>query len=87
MDVYLPGLSLAFVFPYKGTERESAELSVIQHLCDNAGITLSIVEHKEPEKICNEIKRAFASVHTYINSDNEADIAFCRERFMQWQRK
>ena len=87
MDVYLPGLSLAFVFPYKGTERESAELNVIQHLCKNAQITVAIIEHTEPEKICNEIKRAFALVHTYINSDNETDIAFCRERFMQWQRK
>ena len=58
-------------------------MNVIQHLCNNAGITLAIIAHTEPEKICNEIKRAFALVHTYINSDNEADIAFCRERFMK----
>ena len=87
LDVYLPELCLAFVIPYKGTARESAELNVIQHLCKIAGITLAVVGAKEPEQICNEIKRAFALVHTYINSDSEDDILFCRERFMKWQER
>lgn len=87
LDVYLPELRLAFMFPHKGTDRESLELDVIQHLCSNAGITLAIVNTDEPEKICNEIKRAFASVHTYINSDSGTDILFCRERFMKWQQR
>ena len=45
--------------------------------------------HGEKCPICTNARiiPGVNDLETYINSDNETDIAFCRERFMQWQRK
>lgn len=87
LDIFIPSLRLAFVFPCRGTTRELSELRVIQHLCSNAGIILVLIEAKDPSSICTEIKQGFARAHMYIDSDSDEDLAFVRKKFMQWQQR
>lgn len=87
LDIFIPSLRLAFVFPSRGTTRERSELGVIQHLCSNAGIILVLIESRDQLTICTEIKQGFARAHIYIDSDNDEDLALVKKRFMQWQQR
>ena len=85
LDAYIPELRLAFVFPDKGTNREQSELEVMRHICERQQIRLEQISYTDPLKLCTEIKQGFTKCHIYISSDNEKDIAFIRQRFMDKQ--
>lgn len=87
LDAYIPGIKTAFVFPYRGTNREEGELLVLQHLCEKRGISFERIASKDPVELCIAIKQAFAKAHIYIHSDPESDIAIIRERFMTWRKR
>lgn len=85
LDAYIPESRLAFVFPDKGTNREQSELEVMRHICERQQIRLEQISYTDPLKLCTEIKQGFTKCHIYISSDNEKDIAFIRQRFMDKQ--
>ena len=87
LDAYIPGIKTAFVFPYRGTNREEGELRVLQHLCEKRGISFERIASKDPVELCIAIKQAFAKAHIYIHSNPESDIAIIRERFMTWRKR
>ncbi len=88
MDVYIPELNLAFVFPYKGTETERNTGMVIDHLCSKRGIHCEYIQAKqEPEDLCLAIKQGFSKAHLFITSDNRMDIALVRGRFLRWRKQ
>ena len=85
LDAYIPELRLAFIFPDKGTNREQSVLEVMHHICERQQIRLEQISYTDPLKLCTEIKQGFTKCHIYISSDNEKDIAFIRQRFMDKQ--
>ena len=85
LDVVIPAMKIAFVFPYKGTNREQGVLRVMRHLCETRGMIYEEIHQKEPLEICVAIKQAFAKTCTYINTDSEKDLAIIRERYLSWK--
>lgn len=85
LDVVIPAMKIAFVFPYKGTNREQGVLRVLRHLCETRGLIYEEIYQKDPLEICIAIKQAFAKARIYINSDSEKDIAAVRERYLSWR--
>ena len=85
LDVVIPAMKIAFVFPYKGTNREQGVLRVMRHLCETRGLIYEEIHQKEPLEICVAIKQAFARTCTYINTDSEKDLAIIRERYLSWK--
>ena len=85
LDVMIPAMKIAFVFPYKGTNREQGVLRVLRHLCETRGLIYEEIYQKDPLEICVAIKQAFAKARIYINSDSEKDIAAVRERYLSWR--
>ena len=85
LDALLPALKLAFVFPYKGTNREQGVLRVLRHLCETRGLIYEEINQKDPIEICVAVKQAFAKARIYINSDSEKDYAIVRERYFTWR--
>lgn len=83
LDAYVPGIKLAFAFPFKGTKREKDELTVVKYLCEKRGITYEVVSQKAPEDLCEAIKRGFAKVHVFIGSDSASDLTVVRNKFAQ----
>ena len=81
LDAVVPELRLAFVFTYKGTDREKNILQVIRHLCKQRDITCVDIPLQDPAQMCIAIKQGFAKVHVYISSNNDADIAKLRTKF------
>ena len=82
LDAFIPELKLAFVFPYKGTNREQGVLHVTRHLCSKRGILCEVIPEQEPMELCGTIKRGFGNAHLYIHTDSEADIQTLHNRFM-----
>lgn len=85
LDVVIPVMKIAFVFPYKGTNREQGVLRVLRHLCETRGLIYEEIYQKDSLEICVAIKQAFAKARIYINSDSEKDIAAVRERYLSWR--
>ena len=85
LDALLPALKLAFVFPYKGTNREKGVLRVLRHLCETRGLIYEEINQKDPIEVCVAVKQAFAKARIYINSDSEKDYAIVRERYFTWR--
>ena len=85
LDALLTALKLAFVFPYKGTNREQGVLRVLRHLCETRGLIYEEINQKDPIEICVAVKQAFAKARIYINSDSEKDYAIVRERYFTWR--
>ena len=86
LDIVVPELRLAFVFPDKGTERERKIMDVLYHLCETRNIELAEVRQADPVQLCTEIKQAFAKAHLFIHTDSEKDIALVRERYFSMKR-
>lgn len=86
LDALFPELKLAFVFPYKGTNREQGVLRVLRHLCEIRGFQYEEIRQKDPLELCVAIKQAFAKAHIYITTDSEKDIAIVRERYLSWRK-
>ena len=78
-DVLLPEVNVAFVFPSRGTGREIKVIEVMRYMCMLREIHLIEVWKKEPVELALEIKKAFAKVHLYINSDSEQEIDCLRK--------
>lgn len=85
LDVVIPTMKLAFVFPYRGTNREQGVLCVLRHLCEMRGLIYEEIHQKEPLELCVAIKQAFAKARIYINTDSEKDLATIRERYLSWR--
>ena len=85
MDVVIPAMKIAFVFPYKGTNREQGVLRVMRHLCETRGLIYEEIHQKEPLEICVAIKQAFSKARIYINTDSERDLAVIWERYLSWK--
>ena len=85
LDVVIPAMKIAFVFPYKGTNREQGVLRVMRHLCETRGLIYEEIHQKEPLEICVAIKQAFSKARIYINTDSERDLAVIWERYLSWK--
>ena len=85
LDVYIPELRLAFLFPYKNTQREKDTMTVIKFLCEKRNIVCEVISAKQGRELCAAIKRGFIKVHIYLATDNTKDIAVARANYEQWK--
>ena len=82
LDAYLPEISLAFSFLYKGTRLEHDTQFVIDQLCKMRCIRhVRISPQYTSDKYCAEIKKTFRESCIYINSDNDDDLKAIRKAY------
>ena len=61
-DVMLPALKLAFVFLYKGTNREKVFFACKCTCVKNVGLSMRICIIRNPFEVCVAVKQAFGLV-------------------------
>ena len=83
LDAYIPELRLAFIFPYKNTQREKDTMTVIKYLCEKRNIVCEAISAKQGTDLCEAVKRGFQKVHVYLSTDSEKDIAVARANYEQ----
>ena len=86
LDAYIPELRIAFLFPYKKTQREKDTILVVKYLCEKRNIVCEVISAKQGTDLCEAVKRGFIKVHIYIKTDSEKDIAIARDNYEQWIR-
>lgn len=75
LDVYLPSDKLAMIFTYKNTKLEERMKDVAELMCRSEGIKLhSFPIARDPERMCQEVKKGFQKIRIYIKSDWKEDI-------------
>lgn len=83
LDVYIPELRLAFLFPHKNTQREKDTLMVVKHLCEKRNITCEIILKKDDMDLCAAIKMGFSKVHVFIRSDSVNDMSIVKRKYRE----
>lgn len=82
LDVYLPNDKLAMIFTYKNTKLEEGMKDVAELMCRSEGIRLhSFPIARDPEKMCQEVRKGFQRIRIYIKSDWTEDVKEARRLF------
>ena len=61
-----------------------------EHLCKQRSIRRRILPYKgngNEAEYAEKIKKEFQSIHIFISSDTEKDVAFIRHRFFEWRKQ
>ena len=86
LEIYMPEEGLA-IETTVGTE----EIELIkEHLCKQRSIRRRILPYKgngNEAEYAEKIKKEFQSIHIFISSDTEKDVAFIRHRFFEWRKQ
>ena len=85
LDAYIPELRIAFLFPYKNTQREKDTMTVVKYLCEKRNIACEVISAKQGTDLCEAVKRGFRKVHIYLATDSVKDIAVVRANYEQWR--
>lgn len=86
LEIYIPGEKLA-IETIVGTK----EIELVkEHLCQQRNIRRIIVPYKENSdeaEYASKIKKVFQSIHIFVSSDTDEDVAFIRQRFFEWRKQ
>ena len=86
VDADIPGEKLAIETVVVTEEIELVK----EHLCQQRNIRRMIVPYKENSdeaEYASKIKKVFQSIHFFVSSDTDEDVAFIRQRFFEWRKQ
>lgn len=90
LEIYFPGLALAFEIERQGNRRERGEQQTKAFMCGKRNIKYETIPSRAQNdglRIAEEVKRAFAQAHIYTRGEPEKIVKELWRGFLRWKQE